>query len=83
MPLDPRPSPHEVAALFDAPLTDRMLADALDTLRADPNWNVRATGRPHVYDLILLYRPTGAPPLTVHLERMEASTDDSVWHTVS
>ncbi len=86
MPLDPRSSPQEVAAFFDAPLTERMLADALHPLRADPNWQVRAaTTNPTVYDLILLYRPTGAPALTIRLERQHADvlTELSVWRKIS
>ncbi len=80
MPLDPRSSPQEVAALFDAPLTNSALADALNTLRRAPNWHVCATASPTAYDLNLLYRPAGAPPLTVHLEHTGSPTEPSVWH---
>ncbi len=86
MPLDPRSSPQEVAAFFDAPLTDAMLADALRILRADPNWHVRAAmTRSTVYDLFLLYKPIGAPLLAIHLEReyTGAPTEPSVWRKTS
>ncbi len=84
MPLDPRSSPLDVAAFFDAPLTEAVLADALCTLRADPNWHVSATATsPTTHDLILLYRPVGAPPLTIHLERMGSSTEPDVWRKTS
>jgi len=90
MPLDPRSSPQEVAALFDAPLTEIMLTDALRILRADPNWHARAAATsPTVYDLILLYRPAGAPPLTIRLEleqqHAEVPTEPSasMWRKTS
>ncbi len=82
MPLDPRSSLQEVVAFFDAPLTETMLADALRTLRADPNWHVRAAmTSPTVYDLILLHKPIGAPPLAIRLEREDTGTptEPSVW----
>jgi len=61
-----------------------MLADALHTLRTDPNWHVRAAATsPIAYDLILLYKPVGAPPLTIHLEHRGSSTDAYVWHKES
>jgi len=86
MPLDPRSSLQEVVAFFDAPLTETMLADALRTLRADPNWHVRAAmTSPTVYDLILLHKPIGAPALTIRLARahMGTPTEPSVWRKIS
>jgi hypothetical protein len=84
MPLDPRSSPQEVAAFLDAPLTERMLTDALRILRADPNWYVRAAmTSPTIYDLILLYRPAGAPPLTIRLKREQEHADVPTEPSVS
>jgi len=79
MTLDPRSSLHDVAVLFDAPLTDRALAEALRTLRADPNWFVRAAPHPPAYDLILRYHPVGVPSLTVHLEHVGSPPDLAMW----
>jgi len=80
MPLDLRSSPRDVATFFDAPLTEAMLADALHVLRTDPNWHVNATATsPTTHKIVLLYRPVGAPPLTIHLARAGAPAEPGVW----
>ncbi len=80
MPLDPRPSPRDVATFFHAPLTEAVLAHALHVLRADPNWHVSGTTTsPTTHEIVLLYRPVGAPPLTIHLARAGSPAEPGVW----
>lgn len=82
MPLDLRSSPQEVVAFFATPRADGELADALHILRNDPNWHVQATSSPTAWDLKLLYRPAGAPSLTLRLEQVEAHTGTRVWRAM-
>lgn len=79
MPLDPRPSPQEVASLLAGGLTDGEIADALHVLRRDPNWHIRAISSPTAWDLTLIYHPAGGPTLTLRLEQRETDTGARIW----
>jgi hypothetical protein len=66
------PDPTDVLAWFEGDVDGKALFVNMKSLRSDPNWRVQFIPSPNLWDINLVYWPTGAR-YTARLEPVHGS----------
>lgn len=72
------PDPTDVLAWFDGAVDGKELFANVKSLRSDPNWRVQFIPSPNLWDITLVYWPTGKRYM-VRLEPLRGS-HNTLWH---
>ncbi len=75
------PDPVEVLAWFSGDVDGKALFTNVKSLRTDPNWRVQFIPSPTVWDVNLVYWPTGVK-YAVRLEPVRGS-GAAVWRRIA
>lgn len=75
------PDPAEVLAWFSGDIEGKVLFVNVKRLRTDPNWRVQFIPSPAIWDINLVYWPTGAK-YCVRLEPVRES-GNATWRRVA
>jgi len=76
-----QPDPTEVLAWFGGDVDGKTLFANVKRLRTDPNWRVQFIPSPTLWDVNLVYWPTGAK-YNVRLEPVQGS-GNALWRRVA